>query len=125
MKEGNIKNFTDLVAWKKSFDAVLKIYGLTRKFPDEEIFGITSQIRRSASSVTANIAEGYGRYYYKDKIRFYYQARGSNTETQNHLILAYGLKYVSSADYDSLILQLQESHRLINGLIKGAENFTN
>ena len=115
-----IKDFTDLIAWQKNHQVVLLVYKLTRNFPKDELFGLTSQIRRSASSITANIAEGFGRYHYRDKARFYHMARGSNTETQNHLILARDLKYLTDDQYEDLTSRLIEGHRLINGLIKGA-----
>lgn len=94
-----INFFTDLEAWKQNHVLVKEIYLLTNKFPKHERYGLIDQIRRSASSITANIAEGYGRYHTKDKVRFYYQARGSSTETMNHLILAYELDYISEEDY--------------------------
>ena len=120
-----IKEFYDLMAWKKSHELVIEIYKITKTFPDDERFGLTSQIRRSASSITANLAEGYGRFHFKDKIRFYYMARGSNTETQNHLILAKDLVYLSENIFFNLMNKLVESNKLINGLIRGVENTAN
>jgi len=117
---GSIKHFTDLIAWQKSHEFVKEIYLLTRHFPDSERFGLVDQIRRAASSVTANLAEGYGRYYFKDKIRFYYQARGSNTECQNHLILSNDLGYLSDNEYLSLKIKVFESYKVIWGLIKAS-----
>ena len=80
--EKKINNFYDLEAWKISHGLVLEIYKITKSFSKEEMYGITSQIRRAASSITANIAEGFARYHFKDKIRFYYQARASVAEVQ-------------------------------------------
>ena len=90
-----IDHFTKLIAWQKNHELVLLIYKTTKRFPKNEMFGLTSQIRRAASSITANIAEGFGRYYPKDKTRFYYQARGSSSEVQDQMILAKDLKYLS------------------------------
>jgi four helix bundle protein len=75
---------------------VLLIYQVTKNFPKEEIYGLIAQIRHSASSIPAKIAESFGRFHYKDKIRFYHQARGSSTETQNHLSLSRDLIYLTS-----------------------------
>ena len=90
-----IKNFYDLDTWRKSHKFALEIYNKTKKFPKEELYGITSQLRRSTSSIAANIAEGFSRYHYNDKIRFYHNARGSVSETQNFLLLAKDLSYLS------------------------------
>lgn len=73
---------------------MLAIYRITQDFPKEETYGVTSQLCRAASSITANIAEGFARYHFKDKIRFYYQSRGSAAEVQNFLILAKDLGYI-------------------------------
>lgn len=70
-----IKDFTDLNAWKEGHKFVLGIYELTNNFPKDERFGLISQLRRAAVSITSNIAEGFSRYYFKDKVRFYYIAR--------------------------------------------------
>ena len=78
-----IKNFYQLNAWKKGHELVLEIYKITNSFPKEERYGVISQLRRASSSVTANIAEGFARYHFKDKIRFYYNSRGSVSEVQN------------------------------------------
>ncbi|MDD5071499.1 MAG: four helix bundle protein [Patescibacteria group bacterium] len=78
MSSETIKHFTQLFAWQKNHNLVLQVYKLTKKFPKDELFGLVSQIRRAVCSITGNIAEGYGRYHYKDKIRFYTIARGSS-----------------------------------------------
>lgn len=78
---------------------VLGVYGLCGKFPSEEKYSLTSQLKRSANSVAANIAESCGRYYYKDKIRVLYIARGELEETRSHLNVALKLGYCSADDY--------------------------
>jgi four helix bundle protein len=113
-----IRHFTDLLVWQKSLAVAKDVYRLTIRFPREEIFGITSQIRRAAVSITCNIAEGFGRYHFKDKIRFYYQARGSVAEVENILILARELGYVTIPEYESLFRLLEEVYRMLNGLIR-------
>lgn len=115
--KNEIKHFTDLDAWKINHELVLMIYKITEKFPKDEKFGIISQLRRAVSSITANIAEGRGRYHFADKIRFYYQARGSSAEVQNFIILANDLNYVNSDDNKQLKIKSFEGFKLINGLI--------
>lgn len=117
----NIKSFTDLSAWKVGHELVLQVYKATKKFPKSELFGLVSQIRRAASSITANIAEGWGRYHFADKTRFYYQSRGSNAEVQNFLILSKDLGYLSGESYLILIDKAINSFRVINGLIRSVE----
>lgn len=89
-----IKDFYQLKAWSESHKLVLMIYKETKHFPMQERYGIIDQMQRSVTSITANIAEGYGRYHYPDKIRFYHQARGSLKEVQNFIIVAKDLDYL-------------------------------
>ena len=116
-----IKHFSDLDAWKVNHQLVLDIYMITKKFPREELFSVTDQIRRAASSITANIAEGWGRFHYADRIRFYYQARGSNCEVQNFLMLSKDLRYISEAEYKNLQDLSTKGVQVINGLIRSVE----
>jgi len=117
-----IKNFYDLDAWKKTHKFALDIYRITKGFPKEELYGITSQLRRAASSITANIAEGFSRYHYNDKIRFYHNARGSVSETQNFILLAKDLSLLIEKDFKYLFSLSEEVSKLINGLIRSIEN---
>ena len=112
-----IIHFTDLVAWKDGHKLVLDIYKLVERFPKKEQFGLSSQIERAAVSITSNIAEGFSRYYFKDKIRFYYMARGSVSEVQNLLIIAKDLHYTGDKLSDELIERSNRAQALINGLI--------
>jgi len=123
MANSNIRHFTHLITWQKSHELVLKIYEITKNFPKDELFGLISQLRRAVNSITCNIAEGYGRYHYKDKTRFYYQARGSNMEVQNLLILSHDLGYITDDDYEKLKILAYEGYKLLNGLIKSTDNF--
>ncbi len=109
--------FEDLKIWQLSHGLTLQIYQLTRRFPDDERYGLTSQIRRSMSSVPANIVEGRGRATKKEYIQFLYIARGSLEETKYHLILAKDLQYITGATCDNLMDQCKEIGRMINGLI--------
>lgn len=123
--ENKIRNFYELDAWKKGHILVLEIYKITKAFPKEELYGIVSQLRRAASSITANIAEGFARYHFKDKIRFYYNSRGSVAEVQNFLLLARDLKYIDLKICKELGEQANNVSRPINGLIKSIDNQNN
>jgi four helix bundle protein len=118
MEKKVIKSFDDLKVWQDAHKLALKIYRETDKFPKTEQFSLTDQIRRSASSVGANIAEGFGRYHFKDKIRFYQQARGSIFETQNHAALAKDLGYIGEECCSDILLMSNEVAKEINGLIR-------
>lgn len=111
------KDFTDLIVWQKSHDLVLKIYKLIKLLPGEEKYNLIDQIRRSSSSICANIAEGYGRFYYQDNISFCRKARGSLDETRNHLMQIKDLNLASKDDCENLLDNCEEVRRLINGLI--------
>lgn len=123
--ENKIKNFYQLDSWKVSHQIVLQVYKITNNFPTSESFGIISQMRRAASSITANIAEGFERYHFKDKIRFYYQARGSVAELQNFLILSRDLGLINNDMCGKLGESANKARQLINGLIRSANNQNN
>jgi four helix bundle protein len=120
MRGEKIKNFTDLIAWQEGHALVLHIYQMTKKIPDDERFGLVSQMRRCAVSITSNIAEGFGRRTSKDKIRFYDTALGSLFELQNQLLLAKDLEYIERFIYSQIFSQTIQTNRLLNGLIKSA-----
>jgi four helix bundle protein len=119
--DGEIKNFYDLDAWKKGHVLVLNIYVITKEFPHDEVYGITSQLRRAVSSITANIAEGFARYHFKDKIWFYYNSRGSVAEMQNFLLLARDLGYIDNRTCKDFGEKSVDVEKLINGLIRFIE----
>jgi len=112
-----IKSFRDLEVWKQGHQLVVKIYRITKKFPSEEKFGIVSQIQRAAVSITSNIAEGFSRFYYKDRIRFYYQSRGSISEVENLLLIAQDIGYLDKNTVEELIRDLENINIILNGLI--------
>lgn len=120
-----IKEFTDLISWQESHKLVLQIYDITTDFPKEEQFGLTSQIRRSAVSITSNIAEGFGRQGYKEKLQFYYMAQGSVTELKNQLIIAKDVKFISLEKYNEIYEQSCLAHKLLQGLITKTKSFLN
>ncbi|GAG56333.1 unnamed protein product, partial [marine sediment metagenome] len=94
MEEG-IKRFKDLRIWQKGIEVVTDIYTLTKKFPKEELYGLTSQIRRSAISIPTNIAEGFNRFHNKEYKQFLYIALGSCAELETQIEIATGLKYIN------------------------------
>jgi four helix bundle protein len=94
--------FEDLKIWQNAHRLALDIYNISSKFPAKESFVLQDQIRRSALSISANIAEAHGRFHYLDKIKFLYNSRGSIEETRNHLIVAKDLKYISDEEFDIL-----------------------
>src|SRR4051812_5998287 len=118
MQNRKIITFTDLKAWQSGHQVVLNIYKLTKLFPREELYGLVSQLRRAAVSVTCNIAEGFSRSTSKDKAHFYAISLGSVTELQNQLLISRDLLYLKQENYMQTTKQLVEIHKMINGLIK-------
>ena len=125
MNLGNnkIQSFTDLLVWQESHKLVLMIYQATKNFPKEELFGLTSQLRRAAVSITSNIAEGFSRQGYKEKLQFYYMALGSLTESQNQLLIAKDLNYLEQIEFNKIAKQTISVHKLLNGLIVKIKTF--
>jgi four helix bundle protein len=111
--------FRNLVAWQEAHRFTLDIYKVTRSFPTEEKFGIISQLRRSASSVGANIAEGSSRRTKRDQSHFYTLAKSSLSEVDNFLELSHDLKYLPDQDYKRLTNHLNRVAYLIHRLIGG------
>lgn len=99
----------------------VSIYKLTQQFPKEELFGITSQMRRAVVSVTSNIAEGFSRQSIPDKCHFYAMSHGSLTEVQSQLYIAQGVGYVDQAQFDGVYSQTVTVHKLLTGLIKSTK----
>lgn len=112
------EGFEQLEVWQKSIDIAVDIYKLTDKFPKSEIYSLTNQMRRAASSVSANIAEGYGRHGYKEKLQFYKIANGSLLETKSFCYLANRLDYLSADQLDDIIESIVSIQRMTNALIK-------
>lgn len=117
-----IKSFTDLNAWKEGHKLVLLIYKITKIFPKEEIFGLTSQMRRCAVSITSNIAEGFSRQSYKEKTQFYAISLGSVTELQNQLLVAKDTGILDPKTFTKLAEQSVIVHKIINGLIRKSKS---
>ncbi len=118
MQGQKIQSFTDLVAWQKAHAFVVHLYTIIKDFPTYEQYGLSGQMRRSAVSITSNIAEGFSRSGKKEKSQFYAIAKGSLTELQNQLLLARDVKYISSKLFTELAEQSAEVGKLISGLQK-------
>lgn len=111
-------SYRDLIAWQKAKTLALDIYVCTRKFPRDEIYGLTSQMRRAAVSIPSNIAEGKGRYSRKEFVQFLFHARGSLLELVTQLLIAYELDYLDLPSFRHLDQSSEELGRVLNGLIK-------
>lgn len=105
------RHFTELIVWQKAHQFVLSVYTLTKAFPKEELFGLTSQFRRASISIAANIAEGYSKKGQKDKMRFLNIAQGSLSECQYYLRLSRDLRY---GDVEKMDSDLEEVSKLLN-----------
>ena len=113
-----IQSFENLVVWQHAQDLAVMVYEKTKSFPKEEIYGITNQVRRSAASVSANIAEGFGRKSPKDKLHFFVIAYGSLLETKNFLYLSGRLKFISEDDPDELMKETTSCQKLLNAYMR-------
>ena len=113
-----IKSFEQLVAWRKAQDFAVDIYSITKTFPKDEQFALTNQIRRASTSISANIAEGFGRRSKRDKQNFYVIAYGSLLEVKNFLYLSERLNYINTLTLQSLIEKSTDCQKLLNALIK-------
>ncbi len=116
-----IRSHRDLVAWQKAFEFGLLVYKATAEFPEHERFGLTSQLRRAAVSVSSNIAEGYGRASTSDYLRFLRIARGSLFEIDTQLMFAVRLGYMSESSHGEALERCRESGRVLAGLIRAVE----
>ena len=117
-----LRHYRELVAWQKAMDLAEAVYTLSRGFPREELFGLTSQLRRAAISDPSNIAEGQGRGSTKEFVQFLRIANGSLQEAETQLILGHRFGYVPAADLDALLARCAEVARVNNGLIRKLVN---
>lgn len=112
-----VVTFEDLDVWKKAREVRLFVWTICKKLPAEEKFGLSSQAKRSARSITNNIAEGYGRYFYQENIQFCRIARGSLQETLDHMIIAVDEELINTEELKAFRLLYDECLRLLNGYI--------
>ncbi len=108
-----MQDFKNLKVWQKSHELTLEVYKISSQFPKEELFGLTSQIRRASSSIGANIAEGCGRQSDIDFARFLQISIGSTSELQNHLLLAKDLGFIKTENYETLERQANEIKKML------------
>lgn len=114
-------SYQNLEAWKKGMEIVKEAYLITKYFPSEEIYALSSQVKRAAVSIPSNIAEGLGRNYKKDTIQFFHIARGSLYELETLLIVAQMVNYLKEESIVACIVLLEEEKKILNGLIKSFE----
>ncbi len=125
MKNGKIETFTDLNVWREGHKLVILAYKITKSFPREETYSLVDQMRRAAASITANIAEGFGRQTYKEKVQFYYLAKGSLSELKNFILIAKDINYLAEKDFQDLVEQSNIVGPLLQGLIRKSKTFIN
>lgn len=113
-----IKSYKDLEVWKKGIELVKRVYVITKKFPKVEVYGLASQMRRSAVSISSNIAEGKMRQYPNEYVQFLYVALGSCGELDTQLIIAEQLGYVSKEKTSNLTDEIDHISRMLRNLIK-------
>lgn len=118
-----VRNYRDLKVWEKAMDLVERIYGITRKFPDSERFGLISQMQRSAVSVPSNIAEGHARDSTRDYLRYLSIAYGSLAELETQTMIASRLSYISDDQAKELLDAEAEIGRMLSGLKKSLKQY--
>ena len=111
------KSFEEMPVWQKAHKLAVEIFHVSEHFPRKEDYGLTSQLRRAALSISANIAEAFGRFHYKDKLNFYYNSRGSAHETKSHLLYARDVSYIDVSIHDALDHKLSEVLLELNSVI--------
>lgn len=116
------RSYRDLVAWKKAMALVAEVYRKTQGFPKDELYGLTSQMRRAAVSIPSNIAEGQGRRSRKEFQQFLGNARGSMIELETQVLIALDLKSLRQADADTLLQASAEAGRILNGLLASLDD---
>lgn len=109
-----LTSFEQLIVWQKSAELAVQIYKITKHFPSAEKFSLTDQVQRCATSVSANIAEGFGRLGKNEKLQFYNIAYGSLLETKSHLLIAQKIGYVKPEEIENVILLITDIQKLIN-----------
>jgi four helix bundle protein len=110
-------SFKEMPVWQKAMEVAETLHSVTEALPKKEDYGFTSQVRRAALSISANIAEAYGRKHILDKINFYYHARGSVTETQSHLEYGKRVRYLETQETEQLDGELVQLYHQINKIV--------
>lgn len=113
-----IRNFKDLLIWQKGMEIVKEVYRLTQKFPKEELYGLTSQMKRSSVSIPSNIAEGFIRFHKKEKIQFLSIVLGSGAELETQSIIAEDQKFITMCEKENLVNKIYELDKMTMNSIK-------
>jgi four helix bundle protein len=119
--DGAISSYKDLLVWQRAIQLSVRIYKLSLKFPRDELYGLTAQLRRSAVSIAANIAERHGREQTKVFIQFLRVAQGSLKETETHIVIAREVELNEPVDAESVLREADELGRMIRALIRTLE----
>ena len=119
-----IVKFTDLDVWQEAHKLTLLVYKITAKFPKSELYGLTSQLRRAVISIESCIAEGFCRFHYKDRLNFYYDARGSVGEVESQMIDAKDLKFIQKADFELTWKKTEKVGVILSGLIRSTQKLS-
>jgi len=119
--EKKFNDFRDMGVWQKAFHLLIGVYDLIKRFPNDERFALTDQLKRAANSVVHNLAEGYGRYEPKDKTRFYKIARGSAFETMSQILVAETQNYLDTETSENMVERYKNVIEEINALIHHLE----
>ena len=116
-----ISEFTDLKAWQEAHKLTLLVYQVTDRFPKSELYGLTLQLRRAVISVESCVAEGFCRFHYKDRLNFYYEARGSLGEVESQILDARDLKFIRDDDFKLIWEQAEKVSVVLGGLIRSPQ----
>lgn len=112
-----VSRYEDLEIYKISVEVAIEVYKLTKKFPREETYGMVDQLKRAVTSIGANIAEGFGRFYFKDKLVFFYHARGSLFEVKHFLEISFRMGFITEEEKNSLFTKLNNLAVKLNNFI--------
>ncbi len=118
VSKNEIQSYRDLRVWQKGMDLAEACYSITKEFPKEEMYGMTSQIRRAAASIPANISEGYGREYRAEYVQFLRIAQGSLKELETHLILSVRVKLTTSQAVNPILSECESLGKMLRSLIR-------
>jgi len=119
---GEIKSFKDLIVWQKATDFAITVYKLSSNFPKEELYGLTSQLRRAVISISSNIAEGFKRKTRKEKIQFYSIALGSLAEVESQLSISERLGYIKQDIYEDALNTISELEKMLGKFTMSAKD---
>jgi len=118
---GEVKTYKDLLIWQKGIEIVKEVYLICKEIPNEELYGLQSQIKRSSVSIPSNIAEGWGRNYTKNYVQFLKYSRGSLLELETQIIIAKELNFISTSSFNKIQNLVTEESKMLNAFIKSID----